>query len=143
MRDLEVLIGRIASTPLDRRFPLWELHFCEGLADGRVAVVGKIHHALADGAAANALLGNVTDVRTAAVPPPPDDVYESTDHVPGRLWLMRRALLDAVLQVVSLPALLDAHGPGPVGSRSATAASTAGTCPCRCSTRRAPRSTGR
>ena len=106
MRDLEVLIGRIASTQLDRRFPLWELHYCEGLADGRVAVVGKMHHALADGAAANALLGNVTDVRTAEVPPPPDDIYESTDHVPGRLWLMRRALLDAFLQAFSLPALL-------------------------------------
>ena len=106
MRDLEVLIGRIASTPLDRRFPLWELHYCEGLADGRVAVVGKMHHALADGAAANALLGNVTDVRSAEVPPAPDDVYESTDRIPGPLWLMRRGLVDAVLQVFSLPALL-------------------------------------
>ncbi len=106
MRDLEILIGRIASTRLDRRFPLWELHYCEGLADGRVAVVGKMHHALADGTAANALLGHVTDVRTAEVPPAPDDVYESTDRVPGRLWLMRRALLDAFLQAFSLPALL-------------------------------------
>lgn len=106
MRDLEVLIGRIASTQLDRRFPLWELHYCEGLADGRVAIVGKMHHALADGAAANALLGNVTDVRSAAVPPAPDDVYQATDWIPGRLWLMRRALIDAVLQVFSLPALL-------------------------------------
>lgn len=106
MRQLEVLIGRIASTPLDRRFPLWELHYCEGMADGRVAVVGKMHHALADGAAANALLGHVTDVRTAEVPPPPDDVYESTHRVPGRLWLMRRAMVDAVLQAFSLPALL-------------------------------------
>lgn len=107
MRDLEVLIGRIASTQLDRRFPLWELHYCEGLADGRVAVVGKMHHALADGAAANALLGNVTDVRSAAMPPAPDDVYEATDKIPGRLWLMRRALVDAAVQVFSLPALLN------------------------------------
>ena len=82
MRDLEVLIGRIASTQLDRRFPLWELHYCEGLDDGRVAVVGKMHHALADGNAANALLGNVIDVRSAAVPPAPDDVFETTDRFP-------------------------------------------------------------
>ncbi len=106
MRDLEVLIGRIASTQIDRRFPLWELHYCEGLADGRVAIVGKMHHALADGAAANALLGNVTDVRSAAVPPAPDDVFESTDKIPGRLWLMKRGLLDAVLQIVLLPSLI-------------------------------------
>lgn len=106
MRDLEVLIGRIASTQLDRRFPLWELHYCEGLPGGRVAVVGKLHHALADGAAANALLGNVTDVRSADMPPAPDDVFESTDQVPGRMWLMRRAVWDAWKQIFSLPALL-------------------------------------
>ncbi len=106
MRDLEVLIGRIASTQLDRRFPLWELHYCEGLADGRVAIVGKMHHALADGAAFNALLGNITDVRTAVGPPAPNDVYQSTHRTPGRVWLVRRALRDAFLQVFSLPALL-------------------------------------
>jgi diacylglycerol O-acyltransferase len=71
-----------------------------------------MHHALADGAAANALLGNVTDVRSAAVPPAPDDVYETTDRMPDRLWLMRRALLDAFLQVFSLPALLRRTGRG-------------------------------
>jgi diacylglycerol O-acyltransferase len=71
-----------------------------------VAVVGKMHHALADGAAANALLGNVTDVRSAAVPPPPDDLYEATDQVPGPWWLIRRALVDAIMQVFVLPALL-------------------------------------
>ena len=48
--DLEQLIGMIASTPLHRDRPLWELHYCEGLEGGRVAVVGKMHHALADGA---------------------------------------------------------------------------------------------
>lgn len=34
---------------LDRRYPLWQLWFVDGLADGRVAVVEKIHHALVDG----------------------------------------------------------------------------------------------
>ena len=144
MRDLEVLIGRIASTQLDRRFPLWELHYCEGLADGRVAVVGKMHHALADGAAANALLGNVTDVRTAEVPPPPDDVYESTDQVPGRLWLMRRALLDAVAAgLLAARAAACAPSAGLLAAAPLPPASTAARCPSRCSTRRAPPSTGR
>lgn len=105
MRDLEELIGRIASTPLDRRYPLWELHYCEGLVDGKAAVVGKMHHSLADGAAANALLGNVTDVRSAT-PPPPNDVYESTDIVPERPLLVIWALLDAARQLLTLPALL-------------------------------------
>jgi hypothetical protein len=32
-RELDALIGNIASTPLDRGRPLWEFHFVEGLAD--------------------------------------------------------------------------------------------------------------
>ena len=50
-RELDEAIGQIASTPLDRSRPLWEMYFIEGLANGRIAVVGKIHHALADGVA--------------------------------------------------------------------------------------------
>lgn len=106
MRDLEVLIGQIASTQLDRRYPLWELHFVEGLAGGRSAIVGKMHHALADGNAASALLGNVTDVRSAPMPDAPQDEYETTSHLPSRLVLVVEALRDAVLQARHLPGLL-------------------------------------
>jgi diacylglycerol O-acyltransferase len=40
-RELDELIGTIASTPLDRSRPLWELHFVEGMADHRFAGIGK------------------------------------------------------------------------------------------------------
>lgn len=106
MRDLEQLIGMIASTPLHRDRPLWELHYCEGLEGGRVAVVGKMHHALADGAAANALLGNVTDVRSAATPEPVQEEYATTDRLPSRLNLVRHAWADAARQLLDLPDLL-------------------------------------
>ena len=52
--------------------PLWEVHVCQGLADGRVAMVAKMHHALADGVAANALLANVTDAASSAGSVPED-----------------------------------------------------------------------
>jgi len=55
-RELDTLIGEIASTPLDRSRPLWEFYFVEGMADNRFALVGKVHHALADGVASANLL---------------------------------------------------------------------------------------
>lgn len=106
MRELEQLIGMIASTPLHRDRPLWELHYCEGLEGGRVAVVGKMHHALADGAAANALLANVTDVRSAATPEAVQEEYATTDRLPSRLNLLRHAWADAARQLLDLPDLL-------------------------------------
>ena len=102
MADLEGLVGRIASTPLARDVPLWEVHVCEGLADGRLAVVGKMHHAIADGAAANALLANLTDQGPTASSGTTD--HAETIPTPWRqMWL---GLRDAVAQLFTLPGLL-------------------------------------
>jgi diacylglycerol O-acyltransferase len=61
-RELDRVIGEVASTPLDRRHPLWEFHFADGLAGGRCALIGKVHHALADGVASANLLARLMDV---------------------------------------------------------------------------------
>src|SRR6476469_3168497 len=50
-RELDQLIGEIASTPLDRGHPMWEMYVAEGLADNRIAIIHKVHHVLADGVA--------------------------------------------------------------------------------------------
>ena len=39
-RELDQVIGQIASTPLDRSRPLWEFHFAEGIADKKIALIG-------------------------------------------------------------------------------------------------------
>ncbi len=62
-RELDEVIGRIASTPLDRSRPLWEFHFAEGMADDRFALIGKVHHTLADGVASANLLARLMDLR--------------------------------------------------------------------------------
>jgi WS/DGAT/MGAT family acyltransferase len=58
-RELDAVISDVASTPLPRDRPLWEICVVEGLADGRVGFVAKLHHAMADGVAASQLLLNI------------------------------------------------------------------------------------
>ena len=64
-RELDKVIGDIASTPLDRARPLWEFHVAEGMGDHRLAIIGKIHHALADGVASANLLTRIMDADCA------------------------------------------------------------------------------
>ena len=49
MDQLRELVARIASRPLDRTRPLWEVYFVEGLAEGRIALLTKSHQILVDG----------------------------------------------------------------------------------------------
>lgn len=50
--QLNDLVARIMSRPLDRARPLWEMYLVEGLEDDRFAILTKTHHAMVDGAAA-------------------------------------------------------------------------------------------
>jgi len=106
LRDAEIEIGKIAGRPLDRSVPLWEIHVIEGLADKRKVVVGKIHHSIADGNAANAMLGNLTDIRSAEMATPLMRDTDDDTWVPSRGRLALVALRDAVLQIALLPRLL-------------------------------------
>jgi diacylglycerol O-acyltransferase len=49
-------VSRLHRYPLDPDKPLWELHVFLGLANGRVAIYLKVHHALADGITVSRLL---------------------------------------------------------------------------------------
>ncbi|TJY64998.1 wax ester/triacylglycerol synthase family O-acyltransferase [Sinimarinibacterium sp. CAU 1509] len=48
-RELGILVSRLHSHALDFHRPPWEVHFIEGLEDGRFAIYFKVHHALVDG----------------------------------------------------------------------------------------------
>jgi diacylglycerol O-acyltransferase len=62
MRELAGVVGDIASTPLDRRRPLWEMWVVEGLEDGLVAAVTKMHHVAIDGVTGADLMANLFDM---------------------------------------------------------------------------------
>ncbi|MGI8801647.1 MAG: wax ester/triacylglycerol synthase family O-acyltransferase [Solirubrobacteraceae bacterium] len=59
----------LLSNPLDRARPLWQIALAPALEDRRIAVVGRVHHALADGAAAMQIAGLGLDGDDGDVPP--------------------------------------------------------------------------
>lgn len=72
--ELAELCGHIAAQPLDRSRPLWEMTVIEGLEDGSVAVMTKIHHAGADGVTGAELVAQLCSLEPDA--PRPDPVAD-------------------------------------------------------------------
>lgn len=117
-RALEAAIGDLAGLPLDRDRPLWRMHVFEGLADGRLAVLVKIHHAVADGAAASALLANAMQVAGEPAPgEPPSEVWRP-EPVPAASRLLADAFVDHLHQLAGLPGLLRRTVRGVAGLRT-------------------------
>jgi WS/DGAT/MGAT family acyltransferase len=104
--QLDQVISEVASRPLDRRRPLWEIWAVEGLEGGRVAFIAKIHHSVADGMMAAYLLANVFETDPANVEPPPPSEPWRPDRVPSRLTLLKLALIDIWRLIVGLPGLI-------------------------------------
>jgi len=102
-RELDAVLGQVASTPLDRNYPLWEIHYAEGLADHRVAIIAKVHHALADGVASANLMALAMEW-----PEPAEDdrARYIADRSPSRAELLSAAASDHLAQLRRLPAAL-------------------------------------
>jgi WS/DGAT/MGAT family acyltransferase len=72
-RSLSELAGDVASRPLRRDRPLWEMWVVEGLSDQRVALITKMHHSTIDGVSGANVLGRLFDL--APLQPP-----DATSH---------------------------------------------------------------
>ncbi|MCU1351285.1 MAG: acyltransferase, partial [Acidimicrobiales bacterium] len=104
-RELAELAGQIASTPLDRSRPLWELWVIEGLKQDRVGIVTKVHHCAIDGASGSELIVHLFDLEPE--PPEPPPAPERVDsHIPNELELLGYAAASRLRRVASLPRLL-------------------------------------
>ncbi len=91
-REMDEMIGDIASRQLYRDRPLWELWLLEGLADGGIVLVTKIHHSLADGAASVAMLSRMMELE-----PIEDDLSASPpEWTPEPIPSSGRLILDAL-----------------------------------------------
>ncbi|MEU2043022.1 WS/DGAT/MGAT family O-acyltransferase [Nocardia niwae] len=78
-RELAELLGDIASRPMDRDRPLWEMSVVEGLDDGKVAVICKYHHAAVDGITGANLMMHLCDPEPGV-----------TKEVPEQQWRPER-----------------------------------------------------
>jgi diacylglycerol O-acyltransferase / wax synthase len=67
-RETAEAVAPIMSRQLDRRFPLWELWYLDGLVNGRVAIFMKFHHCLLDGGAGGVLASLLLDLEPAPAP---------------------------------------------------------------------------
>ena len=104
-RELGEMAGQIASTPLDRRKPLWELWVIEGLKQDRVGIVTKVHHAAIDGASGAELMVHLFTLTPDVAEPPPAPARQP-DHIPNELELLGHAAASRFRRAVALPKLL-------------------------------------
>jgi len=90
--ELAEVIGNVASRPLDRSLPLWEMNVVEGMADGTIALVTKMHHACIDGVTGADMMAHLLDLEPDAAGPPPPEEPWVPDEVPTELSLYANAV---------------------------------------------------
>jgi diacylglycerol O-acyltransferase len=94
--EIARLMSRVMSQRMDRRRPLWEYWFVEGLADGRWALLSKVHHSMVDGVSGTDLYRllftteRAAPGRAVAVTPVPG----IPEPLPGPSFFVARAVGD-------------------------------------------------
>ena len=94
--QLAELIARLHEAPLDRRRPLWEVHFIDGFDDDTFVIYNKYHHAAVDGISGQQVMKVLYSTTSEGNPPPVakpavDDVSDTS------------LLLDAMLNLTLQP----------------------------------------
>ena len=87
LRELDALIGELAGGCLPRDKPLWELAVIEGLENGKIAIVTKVHHATMDGGRGAALMGQLFSTEPHGEVPPPEEPWVPETE-PTTPWLV-------------------------------------------------------
>ncbi|WP_454165207.1 wax ester/triacylglycerol synthase domain-containing protein [Gordonia iterans] len=108
--QLQELVARVISRPLDRDRPLWEMYLIEGLSGGRLAILTKTHRCLLGGDRCE-----ISEVITDETPESP--------RLPDALWMpgarpgRRSVTIGALTEAMARPGeLVDSifRGSGPI-----------------------------
>ncbi len=88
--ELDAFVASVMSRQLDPDRPLWEMHIVEGLAEGRTALVAKVHHAILDGVSGVSVLAAFMDLnpRSRVIALPPE---WNPAPLPSNLQMLRHA----------------------------------------------------
>jgi diacylglycerol O-acyltransferase / wax synthase len=115
--SLRELADSCMSTQLRRDRPLWQICISDELEDGRIGLVGKVHHCMVDGIAAVELGSLLLD--PTPDPPPAESDQWLPRKSPGAARRLLGGLLDLVRSEASLaklPAGL-VRSPGRIGEQ--------------------------
>jgi diacylglycerol O-acyltransferase / wax synthase len=100
---LRDLADNCMSTQLRRDRPLWQICIADRLEDGRIGLVGKVHHCMVDGIAAVELGSLLLD--PSPEPPPPDSDRWRPGKMPGPAERLIGGVFDLIKAEASLARL--------------------------------------
>lgn len=100
--ELCELVGELISLRLDRRRPLWEVWFLDGLEGHRAAILIKTHHSVFDGVSGVGLAQVMCDIDANPPDAPPPEHRPRPEPAPSGLGLFARGLLSLAQTPVRL-----------------------------------------
>ena len=107
-RSLADVVGDIASWQLRRDRPLWEIWVIEGLTDGRVAILVKMHHSTIDGVSGASLMGHLLDLEPVPAAPSVASEDWRAERPPSSLELLGHSLATRLAEPLELARLVPA-----------------------------------
>ena len=90
-KQLAEQAARLHARPLDRNRPLWELYLIHGLAEGRLAIYSKVHHAAIDGVSGGDILTAILDLTPEGRPVEPPLQPWKGESEPGAVSMLTRS----------------------------------------------------